>query len=275
MNMEIFLLFILGMLIGSFLNVVIFRIEKGESFVAGRSHCQTCHHSLAWYENIPLISFVFLRGKCRHCQALLSWQYPLVEFATALFFAASYGILTFYAGSISQLFIGLLLLIIISFALLIGVYDFRFSLIPDVFLWGLNISTFLFLIFHWYFSLQPVFLFPPEISSSLLGALVTGGFFFFLVFISKETWMGWGDVWLGIWGGMLLGIELTQLFITVSFTFGAVIGITFLYTKKKTLKTEVPFGPYILLAGSILFVLFYYEPRILQFLSPWLPGIIQ
>ena len=271
--MEIFFLFILGLVVGSFLNVVVFRIEKGESFVLGRSHCQNCDHSLAWFENLPLLSFLFLRGKCRKCALKISWQYPLVELGTAILFALSYFIFSFYDSN--NFLIPLLFLGVLSFAILIFVYDSRFLLIPNSFLWGINISTALFLSAHWIWSFVPVQYFPPSPTSAFLGAVISGIFFFFLVYLSKETWMGWGDVWLGVWGGMLLGMELVQLFITGAFTFGAIVGLTLILRKKKTLKTEVPFAPYLLLSGFFFLTACYFFPSILPFLSPWLPGTIE
>lgn len=271
----IILLFIFGLLVGSFLNVVIFRIEKKESFVGGRSHCLYCGQTLSWFENIPLVSFLMLRGKCRACQIPISWQYPAVECITAVLFAGSLFILNQYQDFVTQLTLGFLLLLTICFAILIAVYDFRFSLIPNVFLWGLNISTFLLLAYHWIFQVSSPNFFPPSIASAAYGALITGAFFFLLVFLSNETWMGWGDVWLGFWGGMLVGLEVAQLFITLSFSLGALVGLVFLYRKKKTLKTEIPFAPYILIAGLILFFSLQVAPEPIQFLSPWLPGTIK
>lgn len=271
------LFFLFGLLVGSFLNVVIFRIERGESFVGGRSHCLECSKTLAWFENIPLLSFLFLNGKCRHCQVSLSWQYPLVEGATALLFTGTFFIFHAYQSQEIWLRIALtsLLLLTTCFTILIAVYDLRFSLIPNNFLWGLNVSTALFLAFHYFFQIPGLNFFPPELHSSFLGALIAGSFFYLLVFISKETWMGWGDVWLGIWAGMIVGIELIQIFITLSFSLGALVGLTFLYRKKKTLKAEIPFAPYILASGYIILFLMYLAPEFLQFLSPWLPVTIE
>lgn len=272
--MTVFFLFILGLLVGSFLNVVIFRVERGESFVGGRSRCLTCKHALQWYDNIPLMSFLFLQGKCRYCHTPFSWQYPLVELGTALLFMASSLILEAYIAP-AQYILGLFLLSSITFAILTVVYDLRFSLIPNIFLWGINISTAAFLVAHWYFVSSTPALFLPHFESSLAGALLVGGFFFILVSFSRETWMGWGDVWLGVWGGMLVGLPLIQIFITLSFTLGAMVGLTLMYRNKKTLKTEIPFAPYIIVGGFIILFCMYLAPEWLQFLSPWLPGTIE
>ena len=272
--MEIFFLFLLGLLVGSFLNVVIFRMERGESFVGGRSRCLACGTELHWYDNIPLISFLCLRGKCRFCKTGLSWQYPLVELATGLLFATTSLVGQWYVGWL-QVWVIALLLVSVCFAILITVYDFRFSLIPEVFLWGINVSTFGYLLVHWVTGTKLPGVFLPDPVSALLGAILAGGFFFVLVFFSKETWMGWGDVWLGLWGGMLLGLPLVQVFVTFSFSLGAIVGLSLIFLRRKTLKTQIPFAPYILAAGFIVLGVLYEAPFILQFLSPWLPGTIE
>ena len=272
--MEIFFLFLLGLLVGSFLNVVIFRMEREESFVGGRSRCLACGTELHWYDNIPLVSFLMLRGQCRFCKKRLSWQYPLVELVTGFLFASTVLIGQWYSG---WLYLAVMAVLIssICFAVLITVYDLRFSLIPEVFLWGMNVSAFCYLLLHWVTGTELPGVFLPNVGSSLLGAVLAGGFFFILVFFSKETWMGWGDVWLGLWGGMLLGLPLVQVFITLSFSLGAVVGLSLIFLRKKTLKTQIPFAPYILVSGFLLLGALYEAPYVLQFLSPWLPGTIK
>lgn len=254
--------------------MVIFRMEREESFVTGRSRCLQCQHQLAWYDNIPLFSFVLLRGKCRYCKTPFSWQYPVVEFATAMLFLSTAFIFLDYTEPTQWLAV-LFLLATIAFAVLITVYDLRFSLIPNIFLWGINVSTAGFLVVNWFLVKSAPESLLPDIQASLLGALLVAGFFSLLVALSRERWMGWGDVWLGLWGGMLVGLALAQVFITLSFTLGAIVGLSLIYTKGKTLKTEIPFAPYILAAGFIIFGCMYVAPEILYFLSPWLPGTIE
>jgi leader peptidase (prepilin peptidase) / N-methyltransferase len=266
-------LFLFGLLVGSFLNVVIFRIEREESYVGGRSRCLSCGHELYWYDNIPLLSFFWLRGKCRFCRASLSWQYPLVELTTGILFASC----SFFIRelSVASGVILLWLLVTVAFLILITVYDLRFSLIPNSFLWSINTVAIIFLCWNYFFTpslTQAVML--PGLESSLWGAVVIGGFFWLLVFLSRETWMGYGDVWLGFWAGMVVGIELAQFFITLAFGLGAMVGVALLYTKKKTMKAEIPFAPYILMATVLIFVAMRFYPTILAFLSPWLPATI-
>jgi leader peptidase (prepilin peptidase)/N-methyltransferase len=261
--------FILGLLLGSFLNVVLLRMERGEGFVRGRSRCLSCNTTLLWFDNIPLLSFLFLRGRCRYCKVALSYQYPLVELLTgALLTAALLPTFWYETGSVLQILFVLFVVGTVCFGVLITVYDILYREIPIVFLWGLCLSLTILIAGHWLLGGDP-HSFLPTLFSTFWGALVSGGFFFLLVFVSRETWMGWGDVWIGAWAGALLGIELVQLFITLSFSLGALVGLTLLYRKQKNLKSEVPFAPYLLLGAFVLLVCKVCFPVILGFLSPW------
>ena len=131
--MLIFLALIFGLIVGSFLNVVILRLHAGRDFVAGRSECLSCHHSLGPADLVPIASFVFLRGRCRYCRQKISWQYPLVETATALLFTVSFYLL-FRKIGVYNLAFGLELLrnwLVIAVLVIVFVYDLRWQLIPD------------------------------------------------------------------------------------------------------------------------------------------------
>ena len=117
-------IFIFGACVGSFLNVVILRLHSGEKFIRGRSHCQNCGHVLSWLENIPLASFIFLHGRCKNCQTKISWQYPLVEFTAGILFIIP---LFFYPSILLILYSWA----VISFLIIIFVYDFKYQLILD------------------------------------------------------------------------------------------------------------------------------------------------
>jgi prepilin signal peptidase PulO-like enzyme (type II secretory pathway) len=171
--MIFFTLFLFGLLVGSFLNVVVLRLERGESFVAGRSRCLTCEHTLAWYDNIPLCSFLWLKGKCRYCRVTLSWQYPLVELMTACLFAGAGFLVPATLGIVSLAFLAFLL-ITLSIVVVITVYDIRFLAIPTVLLWVLNGSLFLALFVEKFFF--PGASFFPMLASSVWGAAVVGGY---------------------------------------------------------------------------------------------------
>jgi leader peptidase (prepilin peptidase)/N-methyltransferase len=267
--------FVLGIFIGSFLNVVLMRIEQGESFVGGRSRCDNCRTTILWYDNIPLLSFLFLRGQCRVCAMSISWQHVGIEFLTGLLFAVATLLFPFSstpAGVIFQVW----LLASLSLIVLISVYDLRHLEIPTLFLWAANVSTLVFILLFSFFDFHLInAYFPASLEQAFLGALTAGGFLWLLVFLSQERWMGWGDVWLGTWGGMVVGFSLVQLFITFSFVYGAVIGVLLLLIHKKTLKAEIPFAPYLLLGMVTIFLLLHLSPGVFSFLLPWFPGTIE
>lgn len=243
----IFLFFVFGLIVGSFLNVVVYRLKDAET-ILGRSFCRKCHHQIRWYDNIPLFSFLFLRGKCRDCGGRISWQYPLLEFLTAACFVlvGRYFFDIFDSGTWLET---AWLLILTSLLLVIAAYDLLYMEIPVSLLVAGAILTLLFLVLDSLFGFDGSF-FGRSIQS-LIGALTVGGLFFFLVFFSKETWMGWGDVWLGALSGALVGFSNVLFMMTLSFGIGAIVGVGLMLVQKKDLKTQVPFAPY-LVTGTIL-----------------------
>ena len=232
------LIFTFGLLIGSFLNAVIYRLDSGEGIVRARSHCVTCGHVLTWYELVPIFSFIFQRGRCRACNARISLQYPLVELATAILFV-------FYMLSISSLLV------------VIFVYDLRHYIIPDKIVYpAIGIAFFyqLFRIFDfWPFGTSPAgreFVSDLQGASPvLLSALIAAAFFAAIFFISKGKWIGFGDVKLAFLMGLLLGWPGILVALFAAFMLGGIIGLGLIGTGKKSMKSQVPFGPY-LVAGT-------------------------
>jgi len=212
-------IFVLGTVIGSFLNVVIIRLKAKKSIFKNRSHCVFCNKKLRWYELIPLMSFVMQLGKCRGCKKRFSWQYPLVELFTGLVFL----ILFIYEFSFFWF-------IISCFLIILFVYDLKHYLVPDVIIYPAIILSF---VFHFYF------IFP-----GLIGA----AFFLVIVLISKGKWMGMGDVKIGALMGLLLGFKLLIVALFLAFLVGALVSIALMIIKKKKLKSEIPFVPF--LAGA-------------------------
>ncbi len=129
-----FSIFIFGAVVGSFLNVVILRLNTGQSIVSGRSKCFSCAKKLRWYELLPVISFIFLRGKCSACRANISWQYPAVEIVTGLIFLQIFNEFSFYFLLSTFYF-----LLVFSVLIIIAVYDYRHQIIPNLFVWIFNI----------------------------------------------------------------------------------------------------------------------------------------
>ena len=140
------LIFIFGAAIGSFLNVVILRLNTGKSIISGRSKCFSCAKKLRWYELLPIVSFVFLRGKCSACKTKISWQYPVVEILTGLIFLQIFNFQPASpAGgfSIINYFNIVYFWIVFSLLIIIAVYDYRHQIIPNLFVWIFNGLAFL------------------------------------------------------------------------------------------------------------------------------------
>jgi len=250
--------FILGTIVGSFLNVVILRLKKKESILKKRSYCPNCKKKLTWDELIPLVSFLIQKGKCRKCGEKISLQYPLVEFFTGLIFvfviAYSFDF-TLYA------FINTLFLLIFScFLIVIFVYDLKYYLIPDKLIYPAIIIT---LLYDIYISLIVQDL--SFLTSSISAALIAGGFFLFIILISKGKWLGMGDLKIGILIGLFFGLPYMLIVFFLAFLSGAFVSLILLILKKKTLKSEIPFGPF--LSGATFLVLFIGAGLIRWYLS--------
>lgn len=245
--MFITIFFIFGLIIGSFLNVLVYRLKDAETLL-GRSFCRNCRNQIHWYDNIPLISFVLLLGTCRNCDTKISWQYPALELLTGILFLFI-GFFFFVPGNVPSSLETLWLLGVMSCLLVIGAYDIRHMEIP---LNMLAVSAFLTVVFLTadFFLFSESF-FVSRLWYGIMGSMVVGGFFFVLVWMSKETWMGWGDVWLGSMAGLIVGLSSVLLMLTFSFGLGALVGIFAIARKKKSLKSQIPFAPF-LVAGVVL-----------------------
>jgi leader peptidase (prepilin peptidase)/N-methyltransferase len=244
LNMYIYaIVFVIGNLIGSFLNVCIYRIPNNESVIFPPSHCPHCGYKIKWYDNIPIISyFVLLRGKCRKCKEGISLQYPIVEIFTGILY-----VIIFYRGGIS--FVTPVLWIFTSILLVLAIIDLKKYILPDRLTFALIILGFLF----------TLILNPYNMETSFLGA-ATYSFPFMLIYafgdaVLKKEVMGFGDVKLGAGIGAFLGYtSFIQFwyFITISFCTGAIISLMLIALKIKSRKDIIPFGPFIALSGFIM-----------------------
>ncbi len=250
--MVAFLIFIFGLMIGSFLNVVILRLKNNEKFIRGRSHCPKCKHQLKWYENIPLLSFIFLKAKCKYCKQKISLQYPLVELATGLLFLLAFLNVSppLFKGGLGGLNI-FYYFIILSFLIIIFVYDLKYYLILD----KISIPAIIFVL------LFKILNFPEFIIYYLLSACVISGFFLLQFLISKGKWIGGGDIRLGFLMGLILGWPMGLVGLFLSYVLGLIISLPLLIFKKKKMKSEVPFGTF-LVAGTIITM--FYGKQILE-----------
>lgn len=242
------LIMIYGLLIGSFLNVLIYRIPRDESIAFPGSHCPTCNHKLVWYDNIPLFSYISLKGKCRYCKTKISSQYPLIEALNALVY-----ILLFIKFGFSPIFVFYAL--VASALIAIAIIDLKRLIIPD----SLVISIIIFAVL--YKSLNYfIYGISPLILDSILGLLIAGGIFLAIVILSRGG-MGGGDVTLIGALGFVLGLKYILLTIFLSFLYGSIISIFLLATKLKTRKDPIPFGPFIILA---FFTTIFFGQSLLQ-----------
>ena len=251
--MVLLLFLVLGLAVGSFLNVVIIRLRSAES-LGGRSACRMCHAMIHWYDNIPLLSFLALRGHCRQCQAPISWQYPLVEALTGMLFFLV-GRYFFDLEDSKSWLETLWLLGIIALFVVIAVYDLLSMEIVATLLWVVLVWTLLF--YGLSFNPDASFIWGREMMA-IFGALIIGGLFLMLVLVSHESWMGWGDVWLGALAGLIVGLPAALFMMTLSFGLGALVGGVLLASGKRGMKSQLPFAPFLVL-GTFLTI---FLPRI-------------
>lgn len=236
---QLILFFVLGTSIGSFLNVVVDRNINKESIISGKSHCDKCRKNIAWYDLIPLISFVFLQGRCRYCKTKLSWYYPIVEFITGFLFVLV-SIIFFQTGNLSaNLFYYLILgssFIVIFFS------DLKYGIIPDKIIYpAIAIS----LVFD-------IFLGPLPFTNYLLSTACSFLFFFLIILTTKGRGMGVGDLKLAILLGLFLGFPKIFFALYMAFLTGAVVGIILILWRKKKLRgSTIPFGPFLILGTFI------------------------
>ena len=237
-------IFLLGLIVGSFLNCIIWRISVKKSFLKGRSICPKCKHQLTFFNLIPLFSFLILKGKCRYCKKKISWQYPLVELATGLIFLL---ISILFWNNIPLM---VFLTIIFSFLIIIFVHDLKHLIIPDNVLLPAIIIAGLYRIFEGLFIIK-------SYSSLyyLLSMAVPCGFFLLIYIFSKGKWIGFGDVKLAILLGLILGWPNILVGLFLSYLIGGIIGTGLVIFSKKHMKSEVPFAPF-LIAGTMIAAFF-------------------
>ncbi len=234
---------LLGLCIGSFINVVVLRTHSGKSFVTGRSECPKCYKQLAWYELIPVISYVLQRGSCRGCGKRISAQYPLVELTTGALFASLYA----FWGTNSTLAIFSLVAWLLVTGLLVAsaVYDWRWMLLPDAFMLpAIGIAALYVLLFGTYFG-------QNALLERGLGAIVFAGFFAALWGGSKGKWLGDGDIRLAVVMGLMLSTPQLITAVFFSFNIAAVASVVLLATKRKTRKDVIPLGPFLIIGTFI------------------------
>lgn len=233
--MEFIIITALGLIVGSFLSMLIPRLhfeEKGIFF--GRSHCAKCKKTLAARDLIPLFSFLLNGGKCRFCKKKIPFFYPALELATALSFLGLY----FYNPELEILIPNLINFTILLF---IFFYDLRFKEIHDSIMIPGIILAFLFAIVG------------GNLASASLGALIGFAFFGLQYWVSKGKWIGLGDLIIGVFMGLILGWEKMLLALLLSYILGSIVGIAMIAKHKANMKTALPLGPFLVIGTAIAF----------------------
>lgn len=238
---------VLGLVVGSFVNAFVLRAKNGIPLMSG-SKCTRCVEPIAWYDTVPVLSYVALRGRCRRCTAAIEWQYPAVEAAMAVLFAVFAARVVFGVAIPSFIDVGETWLLFVRDAamsallVVIFLYDFRFSVIPDKF----SVPAILVaLIMNIALGANPW--------AILIGGLVLGAFFSVQYLVSNGRWVGGGDIRMGMAMGFLLGLPVGMVALFLAYIGGAIAGIALLVGKHRTLSSHVPFGTF--LAGGTVIAL--------------------
>jgi prepilin signal peptidase PulO-like enzyme (type II secretory pathway) len=233
----IFLVFLIGLCVGSFLNVAIFRVHEGEQVVRGRSKCMKCEEPLGPRDLVPVLSYVALKGRCRRCKAVVSWQYPVIELVTGLVFVLLY------------LLHGMEMVLLrdavfVAYLIIIFVYDLRYMYILDKF----TIPAMIFaLLANLWLGIVPAW-------SILVGGLVLASFFAIQYLVSRGTWVGGGDIRMGALMGFMLGLTHGLVALFLAYVLGGLVGAYLLITGKVDRKTPIPFGTFLAI-GTLLMIL--------------------
>lgn len=248
--MVIVILVVLGLALGSFVNAFVWRLHKGRDWVRERSECTHCHHELAAKDLVPVLSYLWLRGRCRYCRKPIQ-DSPLTELITPLLFVVSY-LYWPYALHGAGLFTFCLWLVFLVGFVALGLYDLRWFLLPDkivfplIGLAGLQVLV-MAALYHggW-----------PVLLGAAWGVVIDSGIFYLLFQLSGGKWIGGGDVKLGIVLGLLVGGPgKALLLLFIASLLGTLVALPLLLSGKAKRSTPLPFGPF-LLAGAVITVLF-------------------
>lgn len=267
--------FVLGLVFGSFLNVVIYRLNKraAKSIMLGRSFCPDCQTTLKWHDLVPVLSFLYLWGRCRYCDKKISWQYPIVEILSGFVWVGTfYKVFSLNSLNPSNFLNFFYHILILSALLIIAVYDFKWKIIPDKIVYpaiaaalifnffkSLNFETFKLLNFEIWKSLNPeIFIWP------LVAASAAFFFFFSIYFFSKGRAMGLGDAKLAFLIGLFLSPLSATIAFTLAFIIGAIFGIMLIGLGKKNFKSQIAFGPFLVLG---VFTAFFFSDFITKLLN--------
>ena len=252
------MLAVVGLAMGSFINALVWRVRHKRDFVKERSECTHCHHTLAWYDLIPVISWLSLRGKCRYCHKKID-DSPLIEVLTAGLFVVSYLSWPYDIASAVSISVFVLWLLCLVLLIALAVYDSKWYLLPDKLVWplvGLGTLTGL---GRWIMREQARIF--ESLGPMASGVLIIAGVYFALYMLSKGRWVGFGDVKLSIFIGLVLGWQQSLLVLFLANIIGLLWVMPSLIVKKATVASKIPFGPFLIAATIISFL---WGDRIIQ-----------
>jgi len=252
-----FYFFILGLIIGSFVGVVIHRLPKGEQFVSGRSRCPDCGHALRWYDLAPVLSFLVLLGRCRYCRNKISWSYPAIEICSGIIVAVSFLFLSPFG-----LAYWLFWVFILELFLILAFIDLRHFILAD------SVMAVLLAAFACYEILGGKVAGAGSIFSfgNLAGAVILFLVFFLVWSFSSGKWIGLGDAKLAGLLGLVFGFWNSVFILYLAVVIGVAAGLTLILSGRGNLKTKLPFGAFICFS-AIVSPLFSYgiSERIAEF----------
>lgn len=245
-----FFLVLLGLAFGSFVNALVWRLHKKRNFISERSECTHCHHLLAWYDLIPVVSWIILKGRCRYCHKKID-DSPLTEIGVAAVFGLSYAFwpLGFSPGGII-LFVLWLMMVVLLAALFL--YDLKWMLLPDVLVFPL-IGLGLVWAGVYYATIEPLSLLAA-LREIALGLTSVAGIYGLLYILSKGEWVGFGDVKLGIFMGLVLGWWKGLLAIVLANFIAFAWVLPGLVRGNVKRSSRIPFGPFLIVATVIAFL---------------------
>ena len=241
---------LLGLCFGSFVNALVWRLRKKRNFVSERSECTHCHHILAWYDLVPVLSWVSLRGRCRYCHKHID-DSPVTELGVAVVFGLSYLFWPFGFSTVGLLLLVVWLVVVVLLAALF-LYDLRWMLLPNKLVFPL-IGLGVLWVSVYYLGFMPTA--PLDIlKDSVLGVASVAGLYGLLYWVSKGSWVGFGDVKLGVFMGLVLGWQQGLLAVVLANVIAFLLVLPGLLSGKIKRTARIPFGPFLIVATIIAFL---------------------
>jgi len=264
--MEAVVVILFGLAIGSFVNALVWRLHQQArtksktakqklSVVHGRSMCPDCRHQLSWFDLIPVLSWLMLRGRCRYCKKPISWSYPATELLVAVLAGVSYSHWPFSLSNFTGSFLLGVWLVILALLAALVLYDLRWMTLPNQLIYPLAAAVVVFKVVEYLDSKQ-----LSVLGAAVMGAVLLGGFFWLLYQISASKWIGGGDVRYGFIMGSLLGWQQALLGLALASYIGVAVILVLVVLKKYKRHLKMPFGPLLITATYIC--IFWGQPII-------------